>query len=316
MKKLYICIGVYGSGSTSYVQSHLKDGEGSIVVPDIQAIKVFENDTDILYIDNDNLKRSTRVGLYNYCKHKGIEVTALCFLKPLATLIHNYNKDCGKSISEIIQDYKRLQVPRIGVDCDKIEKVYGNNFNEFRHEFLGNLPHDNSNHKESINEHIMMCVQNSPTLRLKEISKYHDLGKFICKEFVSKQLDGVLCRCYISVNNRNGSLVQKHLISYLALNDADLSKISRKTTSIAMLPQCAVTKKWLFDFDYESEEQVLEFVQDIKDINSTLEVEYKKTVHGYAVVTSHSFDTRALLMKWSDCENKKDGMLLIDWRMK
>lgn len=110
----------------------------------------------------------------------------MCFLKPLATLIHNYSSDCGKSISEIIQDYKRLQVPRIGVDCDRIEKVFGNNFNEFRHEFMGNLPHDNPNHKESINEHIMMCVQNSPTLRLKEISKYHDLGKFICKEFVSE----------------------------------------------------------------------------------------------------------------------------------
>lgn len=136
------------------------------------------------------------------------------------------------------------------------------------------------------------------------------------EEFVSKQLDGVLCRCYISVNNRNGSLVQKQLISYLALNDADLSKISRKTTSIAMLSQCAVTKKWLFDFDYESEEQVLEFVQDIKDINNTLEVEYKKTVHGYAVVTEHSFDTRTLLKKWTECENKKDGMLLIDWKVK
>lgn len=123
MKKLYICIGVYGSGSTSYVQSNLKDGEVSIVVPDIQAIKVFEEGTDVLYIDNDNLKRSARAGLYNYCKHKGVEVIALCFLKPLATLIHNYNKECGKSISEIIQDYKILQVPRIGVDCDKIEKV-------------------------------------------------------------------------------------------------------------------------------------------------------------------------------------------------
>ena len=186
MKKLYICIGVYGSGSTSYVQSHLKDGEVSIVVPDIQAIKAFENDTEVLYIDNDNLKRSTRTGLYNYCNHKGIEVIALCFLKPLSTLIHNYNKDCGRSISEIIQDYKRLQVPRIGVDCDRIEKVYGNNFNEFRHEFMGNLPHDNPNHKESINEHIMMCVQNSKTNQLKEISKYHDLGKFICKEFISE----------------------------------------------------------------------------------------------------------------------------------
>lgn len=186
MRKLYICIGIKGSGTTSYVQSHLKDGEVSIVVPNIQAIKVFEEGTDVLYIDNDNLKRSARAGLYNYCKHRGIEVIALCFLKPLATLIHNYNKECGKSISDIIQDYKILQVPRIGVDCDKIEKVYDNNFNEFRHEFLGNLPHDNPNHKESINEHIMMCVQNSPTLRLKEISKYHDLGKFICKEFVSE----------------------------------------------------------------------------------------------------------------------------------
>ena len=118
------------------------------------------------------------------------------------------------------------------------------------------------------------------------------------------------------MNKRNGSLVQKHLISYLALNDADLSKISRKTTSIAMLPQCAVTKKWLFDFDYGSEEQVLEFVQDIKNVDNTLEVEYKKTVHGYTVVTSHGFDTRALLAKWAECENKKDGMLLLDWMVK
>lgn len=136
------------------------------------------------------------------------------------------------------------------------------------------------------------------------------------EEFISKQLDGVLCRCYISVNKRNGTLVQKQLISYLALNDADLSKIACKTTSIAMLSQCAVTKKWLFDFDYESEEQVLEFVQDIKDINSTLEVEYKKTVHGYAVITNRSFDTRELLKKWVECKNKKDGMLLLDWKVK
>lgn len=136
------------------------------------------------------------------------------------------------------------------------------------------------------------------------------------EEFVSKQLEGTLCRCYISVNKRNGSLVQKQLISYLALNDVDLSKIESKTVSIAMLPQCATAKKWLFDFDYESEEQVLEFVQDIKTIDNTLEVDYKKTVHGYAVITSHGFDTRELLKKLSERENKKDGMLLIDWKVK
>ena len=136
------------------------------------------------------------------------------------------------------------------------------------------------------------------------------------EQFVSKQLDGVLCRWYISVNKRKGDIVQKQLISYLALNDADLSKISCKTTSIAMLPQCAVTKKWLLDFDYESEEQVLEFIQDIKDIDNALDVEYKKTVHGYAVITNRGFDTRELLKKWVECENKKDGMLLLDWKVK
>lgn len=162
------------------------------------------------------------------------------------------------------------------------------------------------------NKHIKYFKGSSQQFLVTDVSNVSE--KF--EEFVSKQLEGTLCRCYVSVNKRNGNLVQKHLISYLALNDADLSKISRKTTSIAMLPQCAVTKKWLFDFDYESEEQVLEFVQDIKDINPTLDVEYKKTVHGYTVITNHSFDTRELLKKWAECENKKGGMLLLDWRVK
>lgn len=162
------------------------------------------------------------------------------------------------------------------------------------------------------NKHIEGFKGSSQQFLMTDVSNVSE--KF--EEFVSKQLDGTLCRCYVSVNKRNGSLVQKQLISYLALNDADLSKISRKTTSIAMLPQCAVTKKWLLDFDYESEEQVLEFIQDIKDIDNTLEVEYKKTVHGYAVVTNHGFDTRELLKKWVECENKKDGMLLLDWKVK
>ena len=162
------------------------------------------------------------------------------------------------------------------------------------------------------NKHIKDFKGSSNQFLVTDVSNVSE--KF--EEFVSKQLDGVLCRCYISVNKRNGNLVQKQLISYLALNDADLSKIARKTTSIAMLPQCAISKKWLFDFDYEGEEQVLEFIQDIKDINNTLEVEYKKTVHGYAVITNHSFDTRELLKKWVECKNKKDGMLLIDWKVK
>lgn len=187
MKKIYICIGVNGSGKSTYVQKQLNEETLVINELDIQEVKKFlEDDTkSTLYVDSQNLKRRTRRGIYT-CVQGKAEVIALCFLQPLSILVHNFNENKGQTISDVIEAYKTLQVPRIGVDCDKIEKVYGNNFNEFRHEFMGNLPHDNPNHKESINEHILMCIQNSKTKQLKEISKYHDLGKFICKEFISE----------------------------------------------------------------------------------------------------------------------------------
>lgn len=162
------------------------------------------------------------------------------------------------------------------------------------------------------NKHIEGFKENSKQFLVTDMDSVSE--KF--DKFVSKQLDGVLCRCYVSINKRNGDLIQKQLISYIALNDMDLSKIESKTVSIAMLPQCATAKKWLFDFDYESEEQVLEFIEDIRDTDTTIEIKYKKTVHGFAVIVSHSFDTRALLAKWTECENKKDGMLLVKWKVK
>lgn len=136
MKKIYICIGVNGSGKTTYVQKQLNNETMSINELDIQEVKKFlDDDTKTaLYIDNQNLKRRTRRGIYT-CVQGKAEVIALCFLQPLSMLIHNFN---------------------------------------------------NLNHKESINEHILMCVRNSKTNQLKEISKYHDLGKFICKEFISE----------------------------------------------------------------------------------------------------------------------------------
>lgn len=162
------------------------------------------------------------------------------------------------------------------------------------------------------NKHIEGFKEKAKQFLVTDMSKVSE--KF--EQSVSKQLDGVLCRCYVSVNKRNSDLIQKQLISYLALNDMDLSKIESKAVSIAMLPQCATAKKWLFDFDYDNEEQMLEFIEDIKDADPTVEVKYKKTVHGFAVITGHGFDTRALLAKWSECENKKDGMLLLDWNVK
>ena len=100
------------------------------------------------------------------------------------------------------------------------------------------------------NKHIEGFKENTKQFLVTDIDNVSE--KF--DKFVSKQPEGVLCRCYVSVNKRNGDLIQKQLISYLALNDMDLSKIESKSVSLAMLPQCATSKKWLFDFDYESEE--------------------------------------------------------------
>ena len=238
MKKIYVCIGVNGSGKTTYVQKQLNNGTVSTNELDIQEVKKFlEDDTkSTLYVDSQNLKRRTRRGIYTSVQGK-VEVIALCFLQPLSILIHNFNENNGQTISDVIESYKTLQVPRIGVDCDKIEKVYGNNFNEFRHEFMGNLPHDNPNHKESINEHILMCIQNSKTKQLKEISKYHDLGKFICKEFISehhavfRNHDSVSAMYYlakIDVTNQekldNMEVIYQHISAHDGLTEKQIKR--------------------------------------------------------------------------------------------
>ena len=88
------------------------------------------------------------------------------------------------------------------------------------------------------NKHIEGFKEMTKQFLVTDMSKVSE--KF--EQFVSKQLDGVLCRCYVSINKRNGDLIQKQLISHLALNDMDLSKIESKTVSIAMLPQCATAK--------------------------------------------------------------------------
>lgn len=72
MKKIYICIGVNGSGKTTYVEKHLNDGTLVINELDIQEVKKFlEDDTkSTLYVDSQNLKRRTRRGIYTCVQGK------------------------------------------------------------------------------------------------------------------------------------------------------------------------------------------------------------------------------------------------------
>lgn len=53
------------------------------------------------------------------------------------------------------------------------------------------------------NKHVEGFKENSKQFIVTDMSKVSE--KF--EQFVSKQLDGVLCRCYAFVNKRNGNLI-------------------------------------------------------------------------------------------------------------
>ena len=120
--------------------------------------------------------------------------------------------------------------------------------------------------------------------------------------FAEQGLEGEMSRLYMSLNPRRNKETLVALVQNL------VEKLSP-----------AKTNKWLFDFDYDSEQLLNEFVHDVKQYatdEKPLEVTMHKTPNGYAVVTSRGFDTRDLLAKWTNVENKRDGQLLVAWKRK
>lgn len=139
--------------------------------------------------------------------------------------------------------------------------------------------------------------------------------------FVDKGVLGETSRWYMSINERDSKKVNNKLIHYLIDHpEMNPASIPPKSVSLAHSVECAVTKKWLFDFDNENYQKLVEFKKDIQKIinDDKCEITHYKTVNGYAVVVSHGFDTRELLSKWNEEETivevKRDGMLLLDWK--
>lgn len=138
--------------------------------------------------------------------------------------------------------------------------------------------------------------------------------------FVDKGVIGETSRLYMSINERDSKKVNNKLIHYLIdhpeINPASIPSIS---VSLAQSVECALTKKWLFDFDSDDYKNMLEFEEDIHKIiqGDKREIIHYETMNGYAVIVPHGFDTRYLLAKWNKEETivevKRDGMLLLDW---
>lgn len=139
--------------------------------------------------------------------------------------------------------------------------------------------------------------------------------------FVKEGMPGELSRMYYSVNERNPEKIHKILMHFLIDNpDFNLCAIDSKLAGIAANKECALTKRWMFDFDIKDKEKVLEFCNDIEDISSGVDiksdvnVEVHETPNGYAVITDRGFDIRKLLEKWgNDVTLKRDDLLCYRW---
>lgn len=136
------------------------------------------------------------------------------------------------------------------------------------------------------------------------------MKKFV--KFAEEGVPGETSRLYISVNERDEEKTRKQLICELVMDNVSLERINSKIYSIAMQPQNAEEKKWLFDFDENNEELVKKFAEDVRAFGKC-QVWIKPTKNGFAIISEHGFDTRELLTKYKnyDITLKRDAMLYV-----
>lgn len=132
--------------------------------------------------------------------------------------------------------------------------------------------------------------------------------------FVEAGRHNELCRFYISVNPRNIVKANNKLIHYL-IDHPNLrpDDLHNKLVSFASQADCAVTHKWLFDYDQASLDENI--VQELKDIFKD-DILIKPTVSGHAIVVPNGFDSRDFLSDRDFMTLHRDGMLLENWAIK
>jgi len=137
-------------------------------------------------------------------------------------------------------------------------------------------------------------------------------------KFVNEGVSGETSRMYYSVNERDTEKIYKDLLHFLIDEPAfDLCAMPSKLASIAAKNTNSKTKHWMFDFDINDIALANEFVEDIKTIDSGVEVSVHKTPNGYAIITDHGFDIRKLNKKWgNNVTLKRDDLLCVKWEKK
>lgn len=228
-------------------------------------LKTGENKT--AYYDATNLIRKRRRALYEtFSPHAYIHIIYL--YKTLEEILENNSK---RSVDKYVpeQAIKRMYIgqmaPRLGVDCDSYKVISSakvdypeiitnimnikevndlesyvsdNLFKEFK---LNYTEHNSPYHKESVNEHISMTIENAPDRFLRLVALFHDLGKGIAKtnnektgfsQFIGHENIGSIYPLLSNSSNRaideRMGAVSETILHHMQANRGELTKAIRQ----------------------------------------------------------------------------------------
>ena len=148
---------------------------------------------DTIFYDATNLSRKLRKGFYQQFK-KFAEIEAVVLAKPLSTIIEQNSQRVGfaKVPNSVIRRmYESLQVPRIGVDCDKIQVIGDYKYFVDEIAMIKGMKHDSPYHAEDVDTHIQMTIDGAQAQaesihytkdEIVTLAELHDLGKGITKK--------------------------------------------------------------------------------------------------------------------------------------
>lgn len=151
------------------------------------------------------------------------------------------------------------------------------------------------------------------TLIVTDKNAHHVDDEF--KAFVEQGVYQETSRMYETFNELDPVGANRALAHFLIDHpDATPDKVQRVLKS--ELVKHTITKHWLFDVDMQvrTKDEVVAFINDLSD-NAVIDV--RDTKSGYAVVTEHGFDVRALTKRYPDIEVKRtNGSLYVTSRTK
>jgi hypothetical protein len=136
---------------------------------------------------------------------------------------------------------------------------------------------------------------------------FWDKIKPLFDEFVHQGLPGEVSRLYCGINVIEKSVVKKDLQHYLLDNDdVDLTNMNALIARLVEKGHPKATKHWLFDIDTTDQDTVMEFAAQVPSRSQLF-----RTLHNYAVISEHGFDTREILKRFPCVTLKKNSPVFV-----